>query len=88
MLCCNCDEYNFILSIEEYVVRERPKENIINFLFDEYSQKCFQDITCESCGTNLVSGESYFPNKVDVINEVKKYVISEINSMIIQCEIC
>ena len=54
MLCCNCDEYNFILSIEEYVVRERPKENIINFLFDEYSQKCFQDITCESCGTNLV----------------------------------
>ena len=88
MLCCNCDEYNFILSIEEYVVRERPKENIINFLFDEYSQKCFQDITCESCGTNLVSGESYFPNKVEVINEVKKYVISEINSMIIQCEIC
>lgn len=88
MLCCNCDEYNFILSIEEYVIRERPKENIINFLFDEYSQKCFQDITCESCGTNLVSGESYFPNKVDVINEVKKYVISEINSIIIQCEIC
>ncbi|CEY28590.1 Uncharacterised protein [Streptococcus pneumoniae] len=88
MLCCNCDEYNFILSIEEYVVRERPKENIINFLFDEYSQKCFQDITCESCGTNLVSGESYFPNKVDVINEVQKYVISEINSMVIQCEIC
>lgn len=41
MLCCNCDEYNFILSIEEYVVRERPKENIINFLFDEYSQKLF-----------------------------------------------
>ena len=88
MLCCNCDEYNFILSIEEYVVREHPKENIINFLFDEYSQKCFQDITCESCGTNLVSGESYFPNKMDVINELKNYVISKMNQMIIRCEEC
>ena len=88
MLCCNCEEYNFILSIEEYVVREHPKENIINFLFDEYSQKCFQDITCESCGTNLVSGESYFPNKMDVINEVQKYVISKMNQMIIRCEEC
>ena len=88
MLCCNCDEYNFILSIEEYVIRERPKENIINFLFDEYSQKCFQDITCESCGTNLVSGESYFPNKMDVINELKNYVISKMNQMIIRCEEC
>lgn len=88
MLCCNCDEYNFILSIEEYVVREHPKENIINFLFDEYSQKCFQDITCESCGTNLVRGESYFPNKMDVINELKNYVISKMNQMIIRCEEC
>lgn len=89
MICSNCEEYEIIIKLEEWIVIQNPidYQNIIQDIFNSETKISDEDFECETCGFPVKKGESYFSND-SFHDEIYAFIGQKIMDKINCCKDC
>lgn len=89
MICLNCEEYEILIKLEEWIVIKNPMDyqNIIQGIFSYNTDISDEDFECENCGFPVKKGESYFSND-SFHDEIYEFIGQKIMDKINCCKEC